>query len=124
MDLQYLLNEHQQYDGCVSIELYGTRKQITFFLPPPDIGNFSVNEIIDECVRFQLTTCIGSRIDDAGVFYYMNSKGLRTPKKVPLSDPKTVPAIVDQLRRNDYNIPQGYWRNPSTRDRVKKLTAF
>ncbi|MBI3623025.1 hypothetical protein HY212_03010 [Candidatus Pacearchaeota archaeon] len=124
MNLQFLLSEDQKYDDCVPITLYGAMRDASFYLPPWFVAESCLDEIIDECVRFQLTTSVGSKIDDKGVYYILSHKRVKSARKIELSDPKTILQILDQLRVQGYQIPENYWKVPLNRERIKHLKSL
>ncbi|HLC72986.1 MAG TPA: hypothetical protein VJH37_05385 [Candidatus Nanoarchaeia archaeon] len=109
MNLQYLLNEHTKYDGCIPLR-FGDKRAI-FFLQPPEVVAPCLDEVIIECVLLELELSSGARIDQHGKFYMRERewrKGSLKEGRTPLNI-LSLPNFLKHLKGLGYNIPMGYW---------------
>ncbi len=88
-ELQYLVDAHHRYDGCVPIELGDGAGRVTMFAPPWETAQFNPDEVVDEIVRFQMQPFTGARVDADGNFYQFGTESRGTGKKT-CSSPSSI----------------------------------
>jgi hypothetical protein len=124
MELLYLLFEHQRYDNCKLIKLSTVQGEITLYLPPYETGQYTLDEIIDECITFQLNEFPGSRIDHEGKFYQklQPGTGSRSGKNI-LNHVISIPQLLQRLQTAGYEIPNNYWTENRNNERIRKMSS-
>lgn len=109
-ELQFLVDEHGKYDGCVPVTLGNLNGTMRMFAPPWDIGQYCYPDIITDCVRTQAGSLPGVRIDDQGNYYLHERGGNHVGKlKTIQTWARPVPTIITDLNTGGYQIPDNYW---------------